>query len=82
MAAGLAVLGILGLLMLPSVVAMSIDAYLAAFLDYHGISVGFLVSVAILLTTVLVYRSSLTRMGELLQQKEQKILDILVKDKD
>lgn len=82
MVAGLVVLSVLGLLMLPSALAMTIDAYLATFRDYHGVSVGLLVSVATLLATVLVYRTSLTRMGELLQQKEQKILETLVRDKE
>ena len=82
MATGIVVMGVLGVLTLPSTFGMMIDAFLSAFTEYEGISIGFLVSAATLVATMLVYRYSLKEMGELLQEREQTILGALARDKE
>ncbi|MCP4639775.1 MAG: hypothetical protein GY851_05055 [bacterium] len=76
-------LPIIGILALPTLLAASVDRALQELWGVPSyLPVGVLVSLAFLALTVMIYRFTLEPMGTLLLRREQRILEVLMRDKE
>jgi ABC-2 type transport system permease protein len=72
----------LGLLMLPTAICLFIDEIVRELWGYSGMSLGIPVSAGLLAVTFSVYFFSLRFAGDLLYDRETRILDRLVRDRE
>ena len=73
---------LLGVLLLPTTLCFFIDDLAARLWNYHGISLGLPISAVFLALTLAAYAFSLRFSGDLLFDREQRILDRLLRDKE
>jgi len=69
-------------LMMPTVFCLILGPFANKVWGYQGISIGLAMSITFLTVTGYVYRKSLILAGRLLTEREQLILDILLRDRD
>lgn len=73
---------LMGVLLLPAVLGMAADYLLDRFWGFDAVSVGLVGAVVMFVLTVLAYRESLVHTGRLLEQREQIVLEKLLRDKE
>ena len=79
---GLITMAILALVTLPTAACLMLDSFAATWWDYEGPSLALLASLGLLGITALVYTTSLRYAGDLLLAREQRILEVLVRDRE
>ncbi len=80
--AALFVLTFSAVLMAPTLLCLYLDSIASSTYGYEGVSLGLVVSVAMLAMAVVAYRYGLNAAGKLLTAREQTILDTLVRDRE
>lgn len=73
---------LMGVLLLPAMLGMVADYLLDWLWGFDAVSMGLVGAVVMLVLTVLAYRESLVHTGRLLEQREQIVLEKLLRDKE
>lgn len=79
---GLASTALAAVMMLPTTLCMVIDDVLTQWWGFHGVPVGWFLSLGLLAGTAALYWRMLIHSGDLLLAREQKMLDTLVRDRE
>jgi len=79
---GLASMALVGIMLVPSSLCLFLDDLAARWWNYHGWSIGLMTGVVMLSGIAVGYGFSLTHLGDLLLAREQKVLDVLLRDRE
>ncbi len=72
---------IVGLLSLPTVLCLNLDLLAAVMWKWHGFPPSLPATLLLLATAILIYRVSLTHAGDLLMERETKVLAAILRDR-
>ncbi len=78
---GLASMLLVGLLSLPTTLCLSLDALAAVFWNWHGVPPSLPATFLLLGVAALLYRISLTHAGDLLMERETRVLAAVLRDR-